>query len=171
METYVLSIIGADRAGLVQALSEVVAEHGGSWERSHVTELAGVFAGVVLVRVPADRADALRQALRPLRDQGLLDVTLHPGAPDEPDDEAPTVGFHVVGTDRPGIVHEVSRRLAALDVGVVDLRTRIESAAMAGSPLFRAEVVVRLPEGVTRWDVVAALEELSNDLMVDLDDD
>lgn len=167
MESFVLSIIGADRAGLVEALSSVVVEHGGSWEKSHVTELAGMFAGVVLVRLPVERASAFRDALTPLHDRGLLDVTLQP-ASDASDGAGPTVAFEVVGADRPGIVHEVSSHLSRLGVGIVDLHTRTESAAMGGGPLFRASAVVRLPEGLTPADLATAFEELSEDLMVDL---
>lgn len=170
MEPFVLSVIGDDRSGLVAALSDVVSDHGGSWERSHVTELAGVFAGVVLVRIPTDQAEAFRGALGPLKDQGLLDVTIRSAVADD-DEDAPTVRFEVVGTDRPGIVREVSSRLASLDVGIVDLQTWTESAAMAGSPLFRAEAVVRLADGITRATVIDALEDLSSDLMVDVAED
>lgn len=170
MESFVLSILGADRAGLVEALAEVVAGHGGNWERSHMTELAGMFAGMVLVRVPPDRADAFQEALAPLRDRGLMDVTLRPAAEGQETADPPTVSFEVVGGDRPGIVREVSHRLAALGVGIVDLRTWTESAAMAGSPLFRATAVVRLPEGLARRDLVSALEDLSADLMIDVPD-
>lgn len=172
MKPFVLSIIGADRAGLVDALSRTVAEHGGSWQQSHVTELAGMFAGVVLVRVPEDRSEAFVGALEPLREQGLLEATVRPAARDDaPADDAPTVAFEVVGADRPGIVQEVSHRLASLGVGIVDLRTWTESAAMAGSALFRAAAVVRLPAGIGRPELIAALEDLSSDLMVDVADD
>lgn len=167
MESFVLTIIGADRAGLVDALSEVVVDHGGSWERSQMTELAGMFAGMALVRVPSGRAGAFRAALEPLHDRGLMDVTLRTAADDLPAD-APTVSVEVVGADRPGIVHEVSHLLAERGIGIVDLRTWTESAAMAGSPLFRAVAVVRLPEQVSTADLTGALEGLSDDLMVDL---
>lgn len=170
MRSFVLSILGADRTGLVEALAEVVAEHGGSWERSHMTELAGMFAGMVLVRVPGERAEEFRGALVPLREHGLMDVTLRPAA-EEQRAAPPTFAFEVVGADRPGIVREVSHRLAALGVGIVDLRTWTESAAMAGSPLFKAAAVVRLPEGLSRAELVGALEDLSSDLMVDVADD
>ncbi len=56
-------------------------------------------------------------------------------------------------------------------MGIVDLHTWTESAAMAGSPLFRATAVVRLPEDVTMAELTSALEDLSDDLMVDLLDD
>lgn len=173
MNAFVLSLIGPDRTGLVAALSEVVAAHGGSWERSHLTELAGVFAGVVEVHVPDRRSGAFQDALAPLREQGLMDVALRPVPLDAgaAAAERPTLAFEVVGADRPGIVHEVSRTLAGLGVGIVDLRTRTESAAMAGSPLFRASAVVTLPVGTGSADVAAALETLSDDLMVDVADD
>ncbi|AXV05003.1 Glycine cleavage system transcriptional antiactivator GcvR [Euzebya pacifica] len=168
MESFVLSMIGADRAGLVEALAEVVADHGGSWERSQVTEMAGVFAGVVLVRLPAERSEDFRGALEPLHDRGLLDVTVRPATVEDPPRSALTVRVEVVGADRPGIVHDVSRRLASLGVGIVDLRTWTEPAAMAETPLFKVAAVVRLPEGTDGHDVTAALEDLSGDLMVDV---
>ncbi len=171
MNTYVLSIIGADRAGLVEALSEVVAKAGGSWERSHMAELAGQFAGMVLVRLPGDREAELRAGIEPLREQGLLDVTLRPAGDDAVAEEAgPTVTFEVTGADRPGIVHEVSRHLSSLGVSIVDLRTGTESAAMDGGALFRATAVVRLPDGVDAAGLAAGFERLSDDLMVDLVD-
>jgi glycine cleavage system regulatory protein len=168
MSSYVLSIIGTDRAGLVEALSQVVADHGGSWQRSQMTELAGMFAGMVQVQVPPDRAVDFRAALAPLREQGVLDVTLRQAASSQAHDEAPTLRFEVVGADRPGIVHEVSHLLAQHDIGIVDLTTWTESAAMAGSALFRATAVVRLPDDVAPADLAAALEGLADDLMVDL---
>ena len=101
-----------------------------------------------------------------------MDVTLRPAvALDDATTEPTTLAFEVVGADRPGIVREVSHALTALGVGIVDLRTWTESAPMAGSLLFRAAAVVRLPRGVERWDVATALEDLADDLMVDLAED
>ena len=48
MTTLVLTVVGDDRVGLVKALADVVSSNGGNWERSHLAELAGTFAGVVL---------------------------------------------------------------------------------------------------------------------------
>lgn len=168
MDSFVLTIVGVDRAGLVEALAEVVVSHGGTWERSQMTELAGMFAGMVLIHVPGERANAFEQALVPLRDQGLLDVTARP-AVGIPSDDAPTVRIEVTGVDRAGIVHEVSSVLASSGVGIVDLRTWTESAPMAGGPLFRASALVRLSDGTTAGDLVALLEDLADDLLVDVD--
>jgi glycine cleavage system regulatory protein len=66
MATLVLTVIGDDRSGLVSALSGVIADHGGSWERSQMARLAGKFAGIVVVSVPDAGADALIRDLGPL---------------------------------------------------------------------------------------------------------
>ena len=58
MATLVLTLTGADRAGLVSDLSTDVAAHGGSWLTSRMARLAGTFAGVVLVEIPDDRVEA-----------------------------------------------------------------------------------------------------------------
>ncbi len=80
--TLVLTVIGDDRAGLVKALADVVQAHDGNWERSHLAELSGTFAGVVEVSVPEPRAAELQAALRPL--EGLLDVKVHTGTAHPP---------------------------------------------------------------------------------------
>jgi glycine cleavage system regulatory protein len=52
MATLVLTVIGNDTSGLVDALADPIAHHGGSWDRSHMARLAGQFAGIVVVSVP-----------------------------------------------------------------------------------------------------------------------
>ena len=76
MPTLVLTVIGDDRVGLVEALAHTVSSHGGNWEHSQMAELAGKFAGIVVVTVPAEHATDLTGALRAL--DGLLEVSAHP---------------------------------------------------------------------------------------------
>ena len=47
----VLTFVGDDRPGLVNAISQAVAAHAGTWLESRSVRLAGKFAGVVLVRM------------------------------------------------------------------------------------------------------------------------
>ena len=51
MTTLVLTVVGADRAGLVAAVADVVDAHGGNWENSQLAELPGAFAGIIEVSV------------------------------------------------------------------------------------------------------------------------
>ncbi len=70
MAHLVLTLVGEDRAGLVRAVADAVSARGGNWERSELAELAGAFAGIVLVSVPDEQRDALVTDLRGL--DGLL---------------------------------------------------------------------------------------------------
>ena len=47
MESLVVTVIGKDRPGLVESVSAVVEEHGGSWVESRMSRLAGEFAGIL----------------------------------------------------------------------------------------------------------------------------
>ena len=165
MTTLLLTVIGDDRAGLVKALADVVSAHDGNWERSHLAEMAGKFAGIVEVSVPAARAEELQAALRPLH--GMLDVEVHSGSA-----QVPTPGREVVvelvGNDHPGIVQAVSGALAAHGLSVTELETDTREAPMAGGRLFEARALVVVPEGSGLEDLRGALEELASEVLVDL---
>lgn len=168
MISYVLSVLGEDRAGLVEALSGVVTAHGGNWERSHMTQLAGKFAGVVLVTVPSAQSEGFLEALSPLQEQGLLDISVEAGRMPEVG-ESPTLRVELVGNDHPGIVHEVSQLLARHKVNIDDLQTWTSEAPMHGGTLFHATAIVRLPAGLAAEELSASLETLATDLMVDIE--
>ncbi len=169
MATLVLTVIGDDRSGLVSALSGVIADHGGSWERSQMARLAGKFAGIVVVEVPDANAEALIAELGPLGTEGLLDVTVERGATEEPGSPDVTrLSLDLVGADRPGIVHDISRALAARDVSIEELQTATREAPMVGGMLFEARATLLAPSTVPIAELQEALEELANELMVDL---
>ncbi|MDT0212729.1 ACT domain-containing protein [Rothia sp. ARF10] len=177
--TLVLSVIGDDRAGLVKALADVIAANDGNWERSHLSELAGKFAGIVVVTVPDDRADALREALAPL--EGLLDVTVHGAAQESATaaggptgttaatDDAPVrVRVELLGNDRPGIVGAVSGVLADHGLSVAELVSGTRPTPEAGGRLFEAVATATAPAGIDLAALQSALEELATEIMVDL---
>jgi glycine cleavage system regulatory protein len=169
MATLVLTVIGDDRSGLVSALSGVIADHGGNWQRSQMARLAGKFAGIVLVAVPDDRAEALIAELGPLATEGLLDVTVERGADEVPAREDLTrLSLELVGADRPGIVHDISQALAAQQVSIEELHTATREAPMAGGMLFEATATLLAPPTAPLADLQSVLEELANELMVDL---
>ncbi|WP_035904471.1 glycine cleavage system protein R [Knoellia subterranea] len=164
--TLVLSVIGDDRAGLVKALADVIEQGGGNWERSHLSELAGKFAGIVVVTVPTDRADDLRSSLEPL--QGLLDVAVHDGAVVEAAEGVQEVRVELLGNDQPGIVGRVSGVLAQHGLSVAELVSTTRDAPMAGGRLFEAIAVATVPADADLDALQADLEQLATEMMVDL---
>lgn len=169
MATLVLTVIGDDRAGLVDALAGPIARHGGNWDRSHMARLAGKFAGIVVVSVPDERTDDLVAELDTLTAQGVLDITVAIASNDGPSDADSFLLLHLIGQDRPGIISEVAGALAQRDVSIEELETSASSAPMSGELLFEATATLRVPADADPTDLRAALESIANELMVDLD--
>ena len=169
MATLVLTVIGDDHAGLVRALSGVIADHGGNWETSRMAHLAGKFAGIVMVTVADEGADDLVSDLEPLEAQGLLDITAELTSPVQPADTETRLTLELVGMDQPGIVRDISDALASRNVNIEELETETSSAPMDGSTLFRARAVLVLPSDVSADDLTDVLEELAVQLMVDIE--
>lgn len=176
LATLVMTVIGADRPGLVQMVAARVADRGGNWLESRMCRLGGQFAGILRVEVPQEKRDELVNALRTLEVDGLR-VIIHaeggvgaiggkPNAEERP--KGSLVNFELVGNDRPGILRSVSGVFAAHGVNVEELASERVSAPMDGGVLFQARATVFVPANVKLSAVRADLEKIAADLMVDL---
>ena len=166
MAHFVLTVIGDDRPGLVSALAARIQAHGGSWEHSQLSQLAGKCAGLVLVSAPDSEAEALSTDLQALEDDTLSVLVERTDEPVE--DERARFDLELVGADRPGIVAEISALLAERGVSIEDLVTDLVDAPMAGGRLFEARAVLVGPESASAAGLREALEELADRLMVDV---
>src|SRR3954453_2709480 len=166
MATFILTVLGDDRPGLVSALSAPVKAYGGSWERSQLSQLAGKFAGIVVVSVADHHLDALAADLKALGSQGLQVVLERTDAPVER--ESLRLRLDLIGDDRPGIVAEISARLAARGVSIEELTTDVHEAPMSGGMLFEARAVLQAPLSTDAESLRSMLEGLADELMVDI---
>lgn len=165
----VMTVIGADRPGLVQMVASRVADHGGNWLESRMCRLGGQFAGILRVEVPPGRRDELVNALRTLEVDGLRVIIHAEGGAKAGEGVAGTLAtFELVGHDRPGILRTVSGVFATQGVNVEELASERVSAPMDGGMLFKARATVLCPPGVKLGAVRAELERIASDLMVDL---
>jgi len=165
MATLVLTVIGDDQSGLVNALAQVVSEGGGNWEGSHLAELAGKFAGIVVVTVPDAGVEDLVAALRPL--DGLLDITVHTGTSGAAG-AGHTVAVEIIGNDRPGIVREVSGVLARHGLSIAEMATATREAPMAGGRLFEARLSAPVPADANLEALRADLERIAHEVLVEI---
>ena len=109
-KSLVMTILGPDRPGLVEALSATIADHEGSWLESRMAQMAGHFTGILRVEVPAENADALLNALRNLGTAGLTVHAVEETSPSTTRDRC--LRFDIMGNDRPGIIKEVAAAIA-----------------------------------------------------------
>lgn len=165
-QSVILTLIGADRPGLVRLVANRATAFGANWLESRMASLAGRFAGVVHLTVPQDRVAELEESLQTLRSEGLQ-IIVERGS-----DVALPVGQRVhldlVGHDHPGIVDRITWVLAQHGVTIEGLATDCEPAPMSGVPLFRASAELGVPEAADLDVLTEDLEAIAHELMVDL---
>jgi len=163
----VLTAIGVDRPGLVSELSDTIAAGGGNWLDARMASLAGQFAGILLIEVAAERADALVAGLHGLQARGLR-LTMEKSSGEPAAVTGRLCKLELLGHDRLGIVRDISRVLAGLQVSIVDFETERSSGSFSGEAMFKARALVQLPLRLEVDSLRKALEALANELMVDL---
>ncbi len=166
--TLVLTLIGEDRPGLVELVSQVVADRQGLWLESQFSRLEGKFAGILRISVPEAHCDALEKALRALAGQGLR-VMIEEGLQSTSESSYP-LHLRFVGLDRRGVIAEISEVLHRYSVSILSLNSHCAPAPMGGESLFHADFDVRVPVAVSYECLSEALEALTPDLIVDLDE-
>ena len=132
-----------------------------------MARLAGQFAGILHVEVPAEQRAGLGQALSEL-DRCGLKITVTDQGVEQGRPLMQLVTLDLVGHDRPGIVRQITRVIASRGVNVQEIETTTESAPMSGDNLFRAHALLQVPAEVTLAELQADLERVSHDLMVDI---
>jgi len=163
----VLTILADDHPGIIKTVSSVLHKHGGSWTQSSMSSLAGQFAGILLATVPTANSIACRDELLALESHGLH-IVAHIGEQAPSSEETRECVLDLVGNDRQGIVHDITKVLAAHNVNVRELETLVEAASMAGGELFRARAELLVPVTTDIDLLEKELENLANDLMVDI---
>ncbi len=166
MQQIVFTFVGDDKPGLVERLSELVSDSGGNWLESRLSQMAGKFAGIVSVEVAEKNAGALLEALASLADHGLSVVAERSAR-----DQTAMVArgeLTVLGNDRPGIVHEISAALAGMQINIQELSSEVQSAPMAGIPLFSATINIDLPPDADLSGLQDKLDEAANHLDIDI---
>ena len=163
----IVTISGPDRAGLVERLADVVAEHSGNWEHCRMVHLADRFVGLLQIRVSGANQQELEAALRTIDG---LDVMLAAtrGEPDKAPAPGGCLSLELLGSDHPGIVRDVFAALAKANLNVEELNTSTEAAPDSGGMLFRASARLAPQPGLDQDALRAALSAIAMDLMVDL---
>lgn len=167
MRDVILTLLGTDRPGLVEALADTVARLEGNWLESRMAHLGGKFAGILRAQVPADRLPDLRDALDRLTGDDLR-IAIESEEPAPPSRAERTLELELVGLDRPGIVRDISRVLVGNRANVEEITTDCSSAPMSGEMLFRARVRAAVPSDADLSRLRSDLERVATDLMVEL---
>ena len=163
----VLTIIADDQPGIIETVSKVLKRHDGNWTQSSMSSLAGQFAGILLASVPGDNTNACLAELKALEAEGMR-IIVRTSSDETLAENVEEYSLQLVGNDRHGIVHDITRILASHKASVINLETSVEAASMGGGELFKARAQLLVPESSDIYALEGELEDIANDLMVDI---
>jgi glycine cleavage system regulatory protein len=166
IQSYIITILGPDRPGLVEAISSAIVSQGGNWIESRLARLAGQFAGVIRVDGLGSKTSGLQEALRALHD---LDIVIHPVSSEPDRRPCRVLGLEFVGPDRPGIVREVFRAISARNINVDELETECTSAPWTGEALFKAKARLALDPATSLDQLRQDLDSVARELTLEID--
>ena len=165
MPHFAVAAVGADRPGIVAAVTGVLVEADCNLEDTSMSILRGHFTMMLVVSGPDGLEPAeLERALAAAA--GDLVVTVRAIDDDVPQSpQGDPWNLAVYGADRPGIVHRVSRLLADRGVNIVDLTTRVIGAD--DRPVYAMILDVTLPAELDAAALEAELRGVAAELGVD----
>jgi len=167
----VVTVIGVDRAGIVNELSAVAAKFDADWLESHLANLAGQFAGIVRLNVSQNNLDGLTSAITQLESSGLQIVVANPNAAESDANTAPhkdVVQIEITGLDRSGIVRDISSVLSNSNVSIDEFESETFNAAISGEVMFKASAKLILPDNLSSDDLSDRLHDIAGDVMIDM---
>ena len=165
MPRFAVCAVGADRPGIVAAVTGVLLRAGGNLEDTSMTILGGHFAMMLVVAADAGPGD-LERALAEPADAFDLTVTvrtIEEGVHRSPEGDPWTASIY--GADRPGIVHRFAAALAGHDVNIVDLTTRV--IGEPDRPVYAMVLDLSVPQGTEAGALQAELAGLARELGVE----
>jgi methionyl-tRNA formyltransferase len=163
----VVSIIGADRQGIVSSLAERAQRFGANWAASRMTRLAGEFAGMVHLEVPRENADALATSLRDLASSGLQVMVARSDGANLPS-TLRVVELELVGEDRLGIVSNLTKLLAGRGISIESIHTDIVRSGVSGKQTFKVEAHLLVPKSVSVEALQQEVGSLAREMMLDI---
>ena len=157
--------VGADRPGIVSAVTGALLELGGNLEEVRAALLRGSFATVLAVAGPdgVGRGE-IENALRPVALELGLGLWVGDAAPRPSGASPDRAVVSVYGADHPGIVHAIATSLAGAGANIVDLSSRL----VGDPPIYVLGVEVDLPAGMDAAALRASLAPVAASCGVEL---
>lgn len=168
MDNYlVISAVGEDQPGIVNALSEKVLESDCNIVDSRMTVLGGEFAILMMVSGSWNTIAKLESALPALEKQLKLSIIAkQTEIRDQSTNKIPYM-VEVVSMDNPGIVNSIADFFSSRNINIEDLSTGSYSAAHTGTTMFTMHMVISIPADLHLGNLREQFTEFCDNLNLD----
>lgn len=151
----VLSALGEDQPGILDALSSTILESGCNIVDSRMTVLGGDFAILLLVDGNWSNMAKLENQLPGLGERLGLTITHRRTARRPQRKDLLPYSVDVVTLDQPGIVHNLSGFFSSRHINIQEMVTEGYPAAHTGAPMFSVHLSIEVPAST----LIATLRE------------
>lgn len=141
----VISALGSDRPGIVQALSGAVLAREGNILDSRMTVLGGEFAVLMLVSGTEGTLQKLESDQQALAAELDLNLVLRRTRNADGQQTALPYRVEVIAMDHPGIVHEIANFFSERGINIADLSTGTYAAPHTGTRMFSLQLNLSVP--------------------------
>lgn len=141
----VMSALGRDRSGIVDALSKAILDTGCNIADSRMTVLGGEFAILLMVEGNWNTLGKLEEAVPALEQQ--LELTVIAKRTEARENPPPALPYavDVVSLDHPGIVHQLANFFSQRKINIEDMTTTSYAAPHTGTVMFSVHMTVGIP--------------------------
>jgi len=168
METYlVVSALGQDHPGIVNAFSQAVLECGCNIRDSRMAVLGGDFAMIMLLSGNWNAVAKLENMLPRLGEDLKLTVQAKRTEPRTSSTQLIPYAVEVVAMDHPGIVHDVANFFSQRSINIEDLYTSSYLAPHTGAPMFSLHLTVGIPSDTAIAALRGEFMDFCDDLNLD----
>jgi glycine cleavage system transcriptional repressor len=167
----VLSVLGTDRPGLVDEISQFILDRGGNIEESRMSVLGGEFGAMLLIGGPEPAIAAIESDIQTLTATAPLRLMAKRTAAPASHTHAGALAYRLTATtlDHPGIVKQVSGLLAEHGVNIVRAECSARPGPWSGAPVFHLEMTLAVPTQGDVGSLREALKHLGADEGIDIE--
>lgn len=165
----VFSLLGPDRSGLVDRVTQVLSAHGANLEDSRMAILGGEFSMMFLCSLPPEQEQALVASMQAVAQE--LAMLVNHKVTSARQSQAGTLPLQVAvrGADHEGIVHNLVHHLVEQGVSVDNLESQLVNAPYSGVPLFEMQMRVSAPASLSLSTLRRNLQSVGDRLNVDVE--
>lgn len=144
----VISAVGGDSSAIVNDLSRVIADCGGSIKESRMASFGADFGVLALVSGNWHTISRLEHELERFGEEHSATMQFRRTGPKRLGKDLLPYAVDVVGLDQPGIVHSMSGFFTSRQVEIGEISSRSYTANQTGAAMFSVQMFVNIPSNV-----------------------
>jgi glycine cleavage system transcriptional repressor len=165
----ILTVVGPDQVGLVEKISAFIARQGGNIEDSKMAVFCGEFALILLISGESGSLFKIANHYRDLEVETGLAISIKTPSARKPAEAVLPYALTASCMDHPGIVYQISGILSSFGINIESMETKTYAAPVSGTPIFRLEAHISLPNTVNISSLRERFAEIQKQENIDID--